>query len=327
MMQGKPINRRRALTIIAAAGIFPTKAAASDAREKVTWRGSVMGAEAAMTFYASSRDQAEQAVTLCLAEIDRLENVFSLYRAQSEICELNRRGRIAAPSQDLRRLLALSRHIGELTGGAFDPTVQALWRFYADWFTANPDAKSPEAKDLAPLRARVNYRRISLDNAQIRLGPEQEITLNGIAQGYITDRVAELLRAEGWRNVLLNLGEYRALERKPGGAPFRIGLSGSVETVPLADMALATSASAGFIFPGQSARASHLFDPKTGRSPTQWATIHVRHPSAALADGLSTAFCSMNAKEIALTIKKLPGTSLWMQSVTSGKLQHLQRPI
>ena len=37
------------------------------------------------------------------------------------------------------------------------------------------------------------------------------ITLNGIAQGYATDRVVDVLRARGLSTTLVNMGEIRAL--------------------------------------------------------------------------------------------------------------------
>ena len=51
--------------------------------------------------------------------------------------------------------------------------------------------------------------------------PGMAITLNGIAQGYITDRVADLLRNEGFDQAMVDLGEWRALGSHPDGRPWR----------------------------------------------------------------------------------------------------------
>jgi len=322
-MKSNSVSRRRALTIIAAASAFPTAAAARNHRERLTWRGSVMGADASMTFYTASRDKALEAVDSCLAEVDRLENIFSLYRAHSEISVLNRLGKLNSASHDMRRLLGLSRSIGNLTGGAFDPTVQPIWRLNANWFTAHPGSSGPSPKDLAQACGPVDYRRIGIENARVVLGSGQAITLNGIAQGYITDRIADVLCADGWTNLLLNLGEYRAIAARPDGTPFRVGLAGNGATVSLTDRALATSAGTGFVFPSHSQDHTHLIDPKTGRSPGTWASVHVRHSSAAMADGLSTAFSSMTADEIMKTIERTSGTDLWARTL-SGRFFHLR---
>lgn len=326
MTEPRPISRRRALTIIAAAGALPVLAGARSSLARpasnFTWRGTVMGADASMTFYDASRGRAQESLHRCLAEVHRLEDIFSLSRAHSEICQLNRHGIVDGASQDLRRLLALSRNISHLTGGAFDPSVQPIWRLNADWFAAHPGSAGPPLQDITQARRLIDYRAIRINNGAIHLGHGQSITLNGIAQGYITDRIADLLRAEGWNNLLLDLGEYRTLDGKADGAPFRISLAGSACTVPLANMALASSAASGFVFPSPLRNHSHLVDPRSGRSPGHWRAIHVRHRSAAVADGLSTACSAMTADEIAKTVKAIAGISVWAQS-HDGRMVHL----
>ena len=80
------------------------------------------------------------------------------------------------------------------------------------------------------------------------------ITLNGIAQGYATDRVVDMLRQAGLSTTLVNMGEIRAIGARPDGAPWRVGLADPdrpgalTETVDLVDRAVATSAGAGFRF-------------------------------------------------------------------------------
>ena len=56
------------------------------------------------------------------------------------------------------------------------------------------------------------------------------ITLNGIAQGYITDKVTELLASFGISNTLVNMGEYRALGSKNNGEDLKIGIRNPDQT-------------------------------------------------------------------------------------------------
>ena len=71
------------------------------------------------------------ALAAVIAEIDRLEDEFSLFRPWSALSQLNRHGRLARPSLDLRHLVAEAMRLGDLTGGAFDITVQPLWDLLA----------------------------------------------------------------------------------------------------------------------------------------------------------------------------------------------------
>ena len=201
-----------------------------------------------------------------------------------------------------------------MTGGAFDPTVQPLWALHAAHFGApGADPAGPPEAALEAVLARIGHRylRVSPDRvAFARRG--MALTLNGIAQGYVTDRVVALLRAGGVAHTLVDLGEARALGAHPSGRAWRAALDdpeapgrawGEVE---LTDRALATSGDAGFVF-DPAGRSTHLLDPRSGRSPRLHRAVSVLASEAALADGLSTGFALMPEDAIAAALTDLPG--------------------
>ena len=98
-------------------------------------------------------------LTLCAAEIERLERVFALYRDDSEVACLNREGRIAAPSHDLLLVLSECDRLSALSGGAFDVTVQPLWNVYARHFFGGqiPVSEGPEPRAIAAALALVDW--------------------------------------------------------------------------------------------------------------------------------------------------------------------------
>ena len=118
------------------------------------------------------------------------------------------------------------------------------------------------------------------------------LTLNGIAQGYITDRVTAFLRQSGYQNVLVHLGETYGAGHKSSGQPWRALIDGTEERIDLTDYALATSGS-----PAGSS-ITHLFDPGTARTASLYNTVSVTAPTAMLADGLSTAFHFLDTNQI-----------------------------
>ena len=291
-------TRRCFIAIAAAAAGLPLLAtgARAEAAHLHRWSGIALGAAAEIVLHDPDPPRARWLIARCVAEIDRLEDVFSLYRPESAISRLNRDGRLAAPPLELVALLAEARFFSEQTEGVFDATVQPLWRLYAVHF-ARPgaDPQGPAAADLARERALVDYRAVQIEPAEVRFArPGMAITLNGIAQGYITDRVAALLQDSGMGNVLLDIGEVRALGRHPDGRPWRVGLRRAAEpetiarTLALADRAVATSA--GIASPlDANGRHHHLFDPATGRPAPGAGQVSVIAPSATMADALSTA--------------------------------------
>ncbi len=325
---GPKIGRRRALTIVAAAAgvaLWPGPVDSAGPR-RFEWRGSALGTQARILLHHEDRAAARAAVRACVAEIGRLEREFSLYRADSALHALNRDGHLAAPSQDMRRLLADCARFGALTGGIFDVSVQPLWRLIAEHFAAQPNAaggatgetiegaaEGPPARALAAARARVDYRKIEIGPARVTLGPGMALTLNGIAQGYITDRVAEILRARGWSNVLIDLGEIRALDGRPGGGPWTVGLEspGGLENpghhLALNNQAVATSSGVATRFEA-SGRYHHLLDPSSGASPNAYRSVTVIAPEAVTADALSTALFLLPRVEAERVLRAGGGT-------------------
>jgi thiamine biosynthesis lipoprotein len=296
--------KRRRLLIAGAAGGLALLAGDAHTVRAVTWRwhGSALGAES--TIVLAHRDQAavQSAVAACLTEIERLERIFSLYRADSALSQLNRIGRLDAPPLELVELLAFSARVSAATGGAFDVTVQPLWNLYADHF-AEPaaDPAGPGDAALATAMARVGWRGIEITTGRIafrRTG--MAVTLNGVAQGYITDRIADLLRERGFTDLLVELGEIRALGRRPDGDPWQTGIADPLlpraisRRVALMDAALASSAGSGtWLDPGH--RHHHLLDPTTGRSAKHHAGVSVQAGRAVVADALSTAISILPA--------------------------------
>ncbi len=287
-------NRRRALQIMGAGFALPLGALAlgawrHEAPAPVQWNGEVLGAISSMTLWHANPRVAERAIARMRVEIERLENIFSLYRADSEITRLNTEGKLAAPSADLLVLLEQSRRIAELSNGAFDPTIQPLW-----WLHATPGAgRSPDRAALDRALALVDYRSLTAQAGQIRFGrPGMAVSLNGIAQGYVTDRITEILGNEGFESAMIELGETRALGTAPGGQPFAVGLIDPLapasvgRSVSLADRALAVSGGYGTMLADG---AHHIFDPHTGESARGLVQVVVLAEKAAWADALSTA--------------------------------------
>ena len=278
------LSRRRFLTISAACTLCATQARAT---EVVRWQGRALGAGASMQLSGLSQHQAHPVIRAVEQELNRLENIFSLYRDGSEIVRLNTSGQLAAPSADLLHVLSLSGSMNAATLGAFDPTVQPVWRALAT------------GDDPASARSAVGWQHVRFDAGIVRFTrADMALTLNGIAQGYITDRIAALLRDRRLDNVLIDMGEIAAIGPRPDGRDWRAGVSQPdgriVHHVALRDRAIATSAPDGTIFPTAD-NAGHIIDPTAILNGTQHKLVSVSAPSAAVADGLSTACCLLDA--------------------------------
>lgn len=299
------LTRRRFIRIAVGGAAVAALAGMPAARESIRlsrWKGVVLGAEAEMVLPAAD---AGRMIALALAEVGRLERIFSLYRDDSALVRLNRQGILESPPIELVELLARAQAVSAASRGAFDVTVQPLWEAFATHFShSQADPAGPPHAVLADALARVDWRAVDISPARIRFAkPGMALTLNGIAQGYITDRVAERFRAEGFGNVLLSLGETRALGGHPQGRPWQVATGEGEEAVLLVDGAIAVSAASGTPFTPD-ATANHLFDPRNGKPAGAFAWVSVEAPTATEADAWSTAFSLMPEERIRATLPR-----------------------
>lgn len=303
----RTISRRRFVRISAAAAGLSLLSSGPPARANtapVTWRGTMLGAIATMEIHHENRSEAEQLISVACTEARRLERLFSLYREDSTLVELNRTGILVGPPAELVDLLLVSQRYAELTGGLFDPTVQPLWKLYADHFSqANPDPNGPSPAAIKAALTRVGYARLSVDRDRIVMPRGMAVTLNGIAQGYVTDKMVDLLRSHGVTHSLVDMGETRAIGSRPDGRPWQIGIAdpdivGRTETtLPVVDRAVATSGAYGFQFDPQG-RFNHLFDPRTGGCADRYRSVTTVSRNATAADALTKPFSLMPEERI-----------------------------
>ena len=255
------VSRRRFIRISAAAAgltILPFGRFAKADASLVVWRGTLLGAVATMQIHHEDRDEAQRLVSLANTEARRLERLFSLYLEDSALVELNRSSILVAPATELVDLLTISRRYAELTKGMFDPTVQPLWDLYANHFSqAIADPAGPPRSAVRAALTHVGCDRLTISRDRIVMPRGTAVTLNGIAQGYVTDKIVDLLRSRGVVHSLVDMGETRAIGSRPDGQPWEVGIadpdlpSRTEAIMPIIDRAVSTSGAYGFRFDPQ----------------------------------------------------------------------------
>lgn len=325
------MTRRRFVTIAAAtaaAGPLVTFGSAHAESGLNRWAGEALGAEASVTLAGFDDAAAARLFTLCEAEVARQEGLFSLYLEDSVLSRLNHDGVVDDAPAGFIDLLAQARNAWTETGGAFDPTVQPLWALYADHFSHAVDEQSPPETAIEATLALVGYAHVLVEQQRVHFAvPGMAMTLNGIAQGYITDRITDLLRANGAEHVLVDIGEYRAIGAHPTGRPWQLGLRDPqqpwslIDEITLDNAALSTSGGYGQTFDADG-RFTHLLDPRTGRAAPRYGSVSVRADTAAMADALSTAFSIMSETEIAAVARSVGDIDVWLID-RENRIKHL----
>jgi FAD:protein FMN transferase len=238
-----------------------------------------------------------QAIAAAVAAVQRVDAALSLFRPDSALAQLNRAGQLHAPPAELVQVLRTALQVARVTHGAFDPTVQPLWRA---WYEAHLQGRAPSARELQARRAQLNWRAVQVSDSLIRFTqPGLALTLNGIAQGYAADCAGAALRQHGVRHALLDTGEWLPMGHSDQGhAPWRLALEDTrraasagpaLRALPqlVSDgRAIACSSDDKMAFQ-QDRREHHILDPRTGHSPRTLATVLVAAPTAMWADALT----------------------------------------
>jgi thiamine biosynthesis lipoprotein len=309
----QPLSRRRFIRISAAAAglaVVPIGSPAKAVSSLLTWHGTMLGAVATIQVHHEDPKEAQRLISLACTEARRLERLFSLYLPDSALVELNRTGILLDPAAEFVELLAISLRYAELTNGVFDPTVQPLWDLYADHFSkANADPAGPPQSAVRVALAHVGCNRLAISRDRVAMPRGTSVTLNGIAQGYVTDKIVDLLRSQGVVHSLVDMGETRAIGSRPDGEPWVVGIADpdvvgrTATTLPIVDRAVSTSGAYGFRFDAEG-RFNHLFDPTTGGCASRYRSLTTVSRNAAAADAFSTAFSLMSVSEIQSVLQR-----------------------
>jgi thiamine biosynthesis lipoprotein len=203
-----------------------------------------------------------------------------------------------------------------LSKGVFDPSIQPLWNLYFEHFVVAGNTQPPTAQTVQAARALVNWRDVKLTDSAVTLARSgMGITLNGVAQGFITDRCSAVLRAHGFRHMLVDMGEPRAVAAKPDGSAWQIGLADpheptrALHTVTVFDKAVATSGGYGTMLDA-AGLYTHLINPHTGHTAPAYESVTVVAPTATQGDALSTALAlipSTNGSARLALLRTQPG--------------------
>ncbi|MBC7951267.1 MAG: FAD:protein FMN transferase [Rhodospirillaceae bacterium] len=283
------LTRRHFLAFsAAAAAVVPFVAfSGKEKSELVRWTGRVLGRDGEIRLYHGDGAIAREAMAAATVELTRLEAIFSLSRPGSALVRLNQQGRLDAPPPDLVRVLGEAALVSQLSGGSFDVTVQPLWLLHAS--SRKRTGLAPSPAELAAARSLLGG--IQFDQHRIILPrPGMAVTLNGLVQGYLCDRVSEVLAQHGIIHSLVDLGTRLA----SGPSPWPVSIRDPRHrTVPLrrldlAQGAMASSEALSSSFPGYG-KYGHLIEPFSGEPALAVPSVTVWASSAMRADALSTA--------------------------------------
>lgn len=252
--------------------------------------------------------RAEEAVAAAQAEIERLDDLLSIGKADSEISRINRDGS-GVMSEDTSTMVTEALRLYDTTGGAFDITVYPLmdlWGFTTGKFAV------PDAQELSALLAQCGSDKLTVNGDTIMLAEGQGIDLGGIAKGYTSGHLMEIFEEYDLVGAVVSLGgNVQCYRTKTDGSLWRCGIqdpqdpengSAYLGVVSVADRAVITSGAYERYFVDEATGKTyhHILDPKTGYpAESGLLSVTVVSTDGMLADGLSTSCYVMGLEQSA----------------------------
>ena len=255
----------------------------------------------------TSPKHANAAIDAVMAEMHHVDDVMSDFKPNSELSQINEHAaqHPVVVSPELYDLIRLSTHYSQITDGAFDITVESVWRLYHFRRHIHPtDAQ------IAALLPTVGWRQLILDDHRhsVRFArPGMAIGLGGIGKGYAVDRGIDILKARGIEHALVTAGGDTRILGDRRGRPWMVAirdpwdLNKVVTLMPLANEAISTSGDYYRGFVQRGVLYDHILSPFTGHSAQLVRSASVIAPTATQTDGMSkTAFILGPEKTLAI---------------------------
>jgi thiamine biosynthesis lipoprotein len=270
----------------------------------------LMGTIINLAVITHSQSDAEHAIETTFSELERQIAVFDHRSQNSPAAILNREGVLVDPPVEFLEVLEQASMVSEMTNGAFDVTIKPLIDLYQQ---SQPDLPGEEAVQSALGLA--DYRKLVLSNEQVSFTqPGMQITLDGIAKGFIVDAGVAQLRQLGYDNIFVEAGgDLMASGTKEGENPWRVGVQspregagGILAGFSVRDQAVATSGDYMQYF-SQDMNHHHILDPRTGYSAPYIASSTVLAPNCMAADAIATALMVLEPREGIRILNETPG--------------------
>jgi thiamine biosynthesis lipoprotein len=281
-------------------------------KKEFSFAGTTMGT----TYQVKVVTVADKAPDHLPAEIEKrlkaINQSMSTYQSDSEISRFNqmqKAGKAFPLTEDFFKVLKRGQQLYRWTGGAWDATVDPLVNLWG--FGRKDQARQiPDDDTIKSMLAEVGFDQLLLTENHAIVKKTEGLTLDmgSIAKGYGVDQVAQVLKNNGFRDYLVEIGgEVYASGVRMDGKKWRVGVNrpnpgaaadAVYKVVSLQDQAMATSGDYRNFFVVGDKRYSHVIDPRTGYPVANGViSVSVIAGSCILADGLATAVMVMGHQQ------------------------------
>ncbi|MCF7821894.1 MAG: FAD:protein FMN transferase [Mariprofundaceae bacterium] len=284
--------------------------ACSPASDTIRETRFMMGTLVEFTIYGAGEEQALSAVTAAGSEMQRIENLFTIYGDGSNpVKAFNQStpGTMQTLPTEVTTLLGTALEVEKLSGHAFSPSLGALNRLWGFSQTQAPTLPPPEKEITLLSGASFACLQYSPEEDFSRNNSRCELDFGAIAKGYAIERGMETLQSHGINHAIINAGGDIKVIGTHGDRPWQIGIrhprnSGEVLTTIEAagEISIVTSGDYERYYNYQGRRYHHILDPHSGVPAVKSRSATVIASNATLADAWSTALFVMGREGLPL---------------------------
>ena len=257
----------------------------------------MLGSPFEVTAVANDTIKANEYIDLAVAEVKRIEHLISDWIPTTQISEINRNAGIKPVKVDTEvfELVERSIKISQITNGAFDisyASMDKIWKFDGSMKVM------PTEEAIKESVAKIGYKNIILNPKEQTVFLKLEgmkLGLGGIGQGYIADKVKDLLFSKGCLSGIINVsGDINVWGKQPDGKPWTVGIVNPLNknkifaTFPIEDGSVETSGSYEKYVNFNGIRYSHIIDPRTGYPASGIVSVSVFAKKTEIADAMAT---------------------------------------
>lgn len=258
---------------------------------------SMLGSPLEITVVAIDTVEGNKYCDLAVAEVKRIENLISDWIPTTQISEINRNSgqKPVKVDREVFDLVERSIKISQITSGAFDisyASMDKIWKFDGSM------KEMPTAEAIKKSVAKIGYKNIILDPKEQTIFLKNEgmkLGLGGIGQGYIADKIKELLISKGCISGIVNVsGDINTWGKQSDGKLWTVGIVNPMNknkifaTFPIENSAVETSGSYEKYVIFNGIRYSHIIDPRTGYPAKGIVSVSVFAKQTEIADALAT---------------------------------------
>lgn len=253
-----------------------------------------------------------------LAKYHKLYNSYDEFEGVNNFKTINDKAGVepVKVEPEIIELIDYSKEMYELTGGKINIAlgrVLEVWHNYRDIATKDPDSAAiPSDKELEEAAKHKDIDAIEVDHENSTVfikDPEVRIDIGAIGKGFATEKIAEVLKNEGFTSGLLSVGGddvIIGLNPNNEEGKWKIAVQNPfldqkdkpyAAVVDVSDTTFVTSGDYQRYFTVDGKNYHHIIDPETNYPSDKWKSVSVTTDSIALADTLSTYLFLIDQEE------------------------------